>query len=227
MTATPWFKALEEQRLALLAQSALKGKEKTARYAAFRAAVLRAAKDNCAGSGKWLVHVDPKDADAVWAYIAESTVSGLLGSTSKVAPCKGSSKPVLICVYCERFWDVEDCLRVMDQMLEGAKGRELALKAWVVGFKPDVFTHLGISGDFGGSGFRKTLTKSDASDPTEAQEKWEAGKIRWAEVRGEKPTESGEADKKRKRGGDEADAGGVSRAGLAGKAAGSGDGLCR
>jgi hypothetical protein len=229
--ATAWFQALEEKKSELVAQKDLKGKEKTARYAAFRASVLGAAKQNGAGVGKWLLNVEPKHADAVWALIAQWTVSGLLGSSAKVSPLKGSTQHHgIICVYCERFWAVDDCLRVMDKMLEGAEGKELASKAFVVGFKPDIFTHIGIAGDFGGRTFRKTLTKGDASDPTLVQDKWEAGKVRWNNVKEgqeDKPAGSGVPENKRKRGEEEeeeADPGGGPGAGHLGAAPGSAGG---
>ena len=232
MKATAWFQDLEEKKSELIEQKDLKGKEKTARYAAFRACVLGAAKDSGAGVGKWLLNVEPKHADAVWALIAQSTVSGLLGSSAKVSPVKGSTQSHgVICVYCERFWDVDDCLRALDKMLEGAEGKELAAKAFLVGFKPDIFTHIGVTGDFGGRTFRKTLTKGDASDPTQVPDKWEAGKIRWSKVKegqADKPAGSGVPENKRKRGEEEqeeqADPGGGPGGGPLGKAASTGGG---
>ena len=72
-------------------------------------------------SGKWLIFVDPKDIDEVWANVKEGTEQGNLGSSAKVStakpnPLAGKSKQKVICVYTYDWMDEADVRRVREEL---------------------------------------------------------------------------------------------------------------
>ncbi|MEX2721245.1 MAG: putative phosphothreonine lyase domain-containing protein, partial [Candidatus Wukongarchaeota archaeon] len=72
-------------------------------------------------SGKWLVFVDVKDVDGVWAKIKKATEEGRLGGCSKVSTAKPSPlavSPVMkvICVYTYDWTDEEDARRIREEL---------------------------------------------------------------------------------------------------------------
>ena len=72
-------------------------------------------------SGKWLVFVDVKDVDGVWAKVKKVTEEGRLGGCSKVSTLKPSHLAVspdvmVICVYTYDWTDEEDVLRIRDEL---------------------------------------------------------------------------------------------------------------
>jgi hypothetical protein len=72
-------------------------------------------------SGKWLIFVDPKNVDEVWAKIKEATEGGKLGDSAKVATAKpnpqsGKSEAKVICVYTYDWTDKEDVRRVREEL---------------------------------------------------------------------------------------------------------------
>lgn len=72
-------------------------------------------------SGKWLIFVDPKNVDEVWAKIKEATEEGKLGDCAKVAtakpnPLSGKSKARVICVYTYDWADEKDVRRVREEL---------------------------------------------------------------------------------------------------------------
>jgi len=72
-------------------------------------------------SGKWLIFVDPKNLDEVWAKIKEATEEGKLGDCAKVAtakpnPLSGKSKANVICVYTYNWADEKDVRRVREEL---------------------------------------------------------------------------------------------------------------
>ena len=76
---------------------------------------------------------------SAWERIARATVEGRLGCSAKVAPSKelGEQCRALICIYVADFSNKKEVKRVLRRII--------ALDFFVAsGFKPDVFTHLGI-----------------------------------------------------------------------------------
>jgi len=146
-------------------------------WADFRQDILFTAQKHKFGSGKWLIFAPIEHIDQVWGYIATQTVKGALGSSAKVAPCAGPVNDVsriLICVYVKEYWDCLNCLKVLQDMLQGWS--EFLDKATCMGFKPDVFTHLGIqTGAPIHTKFRKTLKDSDRVLGNQPRVKWEQG----------------------------------------------------
>jgi len=72
-------------------------------------------------SGKWLIFVDPKNVDEVWANIKKATEEGKLGNSAKVAtskpnPLAGKSEAKVICVYTYDWTDERDARRVREEL---------------------------------------------------------------------------------------------------------------
>ncbi len=72
-------------------------------------------------SGKWLVFVDVKDVDGVWAKVKKATEEGRLGGFSKVSSAKPSPLAVspdvkVICVYTYDWTDEEDVMRIREEL---------------------------------------------------------------------------------------------------------------
>ena len=108
------------------------------------AAILAAAAAQECTSGKWMVF--PEGAartDGLWADVAVATAHGELGCSAKVVAAKGSdmSKGVLICVYVHDFRDRAEAGRVVRGLAAICRAHNVPLRA---GFKPDVYTHLGV-----------------------------------------------------------------------------------
>jgi len=153
-------------------------------WAYLRQDILCTAQKHKFGSGKWLIFAPIEHVDQVWGYIATQTVKGALGSSAKVAPCTGTVNDVsrkLICVYVEEYWDCLNCLKVLEDMLQGWS--EFLNKATCTGFKPDIFTVLGIqTGAPIHTKFRKMLRDSDQVLGDQPLVKWEEGRKRLIEA---------------------------------------------
>ena len=72
-------------------------------------------------SGKWLIFVDKKDVDEVWAKIKKATEAGKLGDSSKVATAKPNPNATnpdtkVICVYTYDWNDEKDARRVREEL---------------------------------------------------------------------------------------------------------------
>jgi len=72
-------------------------------------------------SGKWLVFVDVKNIDDVWAKIKRATEEGRLGGSAKVATAKPNPNATnpdtkVICVYTYDWTDEEDLRRVREEL---------------------------------------------------------------------------------------------------------------
>jgi hypothetical protein len=72
-------------------------------------------------SGKWLIFVDKKDVDEVWAKIKKVTEEGTLGDSSKVATAKPNPHATdpnkkVICVYTYDWTDEKDVQRVRKEL---------------------------------------------------------------------------------------------------------------
>lgn len=72
-------------------------------------------------SGKWLIFIDNKDVDEVWAKIKKATEAGKLGDSSKVATAKPNSNATnpntkVICVYTYDWNDENDVRRLREEL---------------------------------------------------------------------------------------------------------------
>ncbi len=72
-------------------------------------------------SGKWLIFVDSKDVDEVWAKIKDATEIGKLGDSAKVAtakpnPVSKNPEKKVICVYTYDWTDEKDVRRVREEL---------------------------------------------------------------------------------------------------------------
>lgn len=72
-------------------------------------------------SGKWLVFVDAKNVDKVWAKIKKATEEGKLGSSAKVATAKPNPNATnpetkVICVYTYDWADEKDVKRIREEL---------------------------------------------------------------------------------------------------------------
>jgi hypothetical protein len=72
-------------------------------------------------SGKWLIFVDPKNVDEVWAKIKKATEEGKLGDRAKVAtamphPLVWDTKTKVICVYTYDWKDERDVRRIREEL---------------------------------------------------------------------------------------------------------------
>jgi hypothetical protein len=73
--------------------------------------------------GKWLVFVDIKNVDEVWAKIKKATEEGKLGSSAKVATAKPNPNATdietkVICVYTYDWTDEIDVKRIREELRE-------------------------------------------------------------------------------------------------------------
>jgi len=103
--------------------------------------ILRIAKHCGYTSGKWIFRILPENVDEEWKKIAIATAHGKLGSGSKVAPAMDSPDPIVICcVYVSDFSNRAEVRRVLIALQQLG----LSLKTKMCGFKPDVYTMLGI-----------------------------------------------------------------------------------
>jgi len=101
------------------------------------AAITEIAKAQKCTVGKWMVFIKPHDADQQWEKIARATAEGTLGCSAKINPTKDIVQDALCCIYTKNLDDKQDVQRV----LVALQGMGFAVKS---GYKPDVFTHLGI-----------------------------------------------------------------------------------
>jgi hypothetical protein len=107
--------------------------------------LLDAAKAHNVTSGKWLLFTPVHDVNRVWDIVADGTVRGSLGIAAKVATASGEpgQRDRIICVYTKDFGDLEDVTRVLHQMQKLHLVEDAPYRG--IYYKPDVFTHLGIS----------------------------------------------------------------------------------
>lgn len=72
-------------------------------------------------SGKWLIFVNIKNVDEVWAKIKDATEDGKLGDSAKVATAKPNTLATdpnekVICVYSYDWTDEEDVRRIREEL---------------------------------------------------------------------------------------------------------------
>lgn len=91
-------------------------------------------------SGKWMLRLYPKDADAVWPLIARAVAAGELGDSAKIGPTMDmhETETTVCCVYVSNFDDRADVRRVLVALRRLVV--PLGLEATLTGFKPNAFT---------------------------------------------------------------------------------------
>ena len=104
--------------------------------------LLAIARDQRVTVGKWMVFLPQQVVDAAWADIAHATATGELGCSAKVAPIGGTTEArALCCVYVRDFDHRAELKRVLLKLQELMAKHGVKVTA---GFKPDVYTHLGV-----------------------------------------------------------------------------------
>ena len=107
---------------------------------AWSQSILRIAKRHGYTSGKWMIFPPLKNIDKEWKKVAIATAHGKLGCGSKVAPAKDNTEPFpLCCIYVSDFSNRAEVRRVLIAL------QQLGLETKICGFKPDVYTMLGIN----------------------------------------------------------------------------------
>jgi hypothetical protein len=101
--------------------------------------LLATAKQQGCTTGKWMIFVKPGWADFVWEKIARATAAGHLGCGAKISPTQGlqEHETTLCCIYVGDFSSRPEVQRVLLEL------EAMGLKV-NCGFKPGVFTELGI-----------------------------------------------------------------------------------
>ena len=102
--------------------------------------ILRLAKEEGRTTGKWMLFPSAEKVDAAWSVVARAVVAGELDCSAKVSPTVVSRGTHLICVYCDDFTDRRKVRRVLEKLREN---EDTYVKDGA-GFKPDIFTNLGI-----------------------------------------------------------------------------------
>ncbi|GLB41330.1 putative chromosome 11 open reading frame 68 [Lyophyllum shimeji] len=90
-------------------------------------------------TGKWMIYAQPHQVDDLWSRIVTAVVANAplgIGGRAKVSPAR-PEEPHVVCVYVEDYSDGAEVGRVRDAL------RRAGVR-WRIGFKPDVYTHLGI-----------------------------------------------------------------------------------
>ncbi|MDN7025059.1 DUF1917 domain-containing protein [Methanoculleus sp. FWC-SCC1] len=90
--------------------------------------------------GKWLIFVDPADADAVWRRVRDETSAGRLGISARVSTAKENPDArdgrTVIYVFTRDWSDEADVMRVRERLRElGVTDR--------IGYKRNIETYLG------------------------------------------------------------------------------------
>ena len=101
--------------------------------------ILNVAKKQRYTTGKWMIFFPPDKVDEGWKTIAAATAQGQLGCSAKVSPVLDNpDRTMLCCIYVSDFADRAEVRRVLIAL------RQLGMEI-KCGFKPDVFTMLGIN----------------------------------------------------------------------------------
>jgi len=123
------------------------------------AKLLKIAEERGEVSGKWLLMAKgSENVDEMWRRVGISCGELKLGVAAKISPYggnNGTGRAAVCCVYVENFTDRKELRRVCVEIRavlgfdegegegEGEKVEKVE-ECWNVGFKPDVFTRLGI-----------------------------------------------------------------------------------
>lgn len=90
-------------------------------------------------SGKWLIYAKPHKIDDLWSRIVTAVIANApagVGARAKVSPAH-PGEPHVVCVYVEDYSNEAEVNRVREAL------RKVGVR-WKIGFKPDIYTHLGI-----------------------------------------------------------------------------------
>ncbi|KAG6886849.1 hypothetical protein C0992_002029 [Termitomyces sp. T32_za158] len=90
-------------------------------------------------SGKWLIYAEPHKIDDLWSRIVTAVIANApagVGARAKVSPAR-PGEPHVVCVYVEDYSNEAEVGRVREAL------RRVGVH-WKIGFKPDIYTHLGI-----------------------------------------------------------------------------------
>ncbi|KAG6907783.1 hypothetical protein DXG01_007390 [Tephrocybe rancida] len=90
-------------------------------------------------SGKWMIYAQPHQIDDLWSRIVTAVIANAppgVGARAKVSPAR-PGEPHVVCVYVDDYSDGAEVGRVRDAL------RRAGVR-WKIGFKPDIYTHLGI-----------------------------------------------------------------------------------
>ncbi|KAG6808554.1 hypothetical protein H0H92_003752, partial [Tricholoma furcatifolium] len=90
-------------------------------------------------TGKWLIYAKPYQVDDLWSRIVTKVVANApsgIGARAKVSPAR-PEEPHVICVYVDDYNNMGEVERVRVAL------RRVGVR-WKIGFKPDIYTHLGI-----------------------------------------------------------------------------------
>ena len=102
--------------------------------------ILESAKQQVCTTGKWMISVGRDSVDMNWEMFARATANGHLGCGAKVSPSRElfDTDKALIRIYVGDFTNKPEVQRVLLALQKDVK--------WEItwGFKPDVFTDLGI-----------------------------------------------------------------------------------
>lgn len=123
----------------------------------------------------------------VWRTVVEGVINNQLGPTAKVSTDDGRDERLsklsrsrnlivqklmillfTVCVYTKDFSDIEDVMRVLDQLKE----MELVTPEWTIYYKPDAWTYLDLkSGTASKYGLQASLYNSRAESGVEKASK--------------------------------------------------------
>ena len=108
--------------------------------------ILTIAREQRLTTGKWMLRLYPgQEADDAWEAIAHAVMKGKLGDTAKIAPTlhmEEKEKVTVCCVYARDFGDRAEVQRLLLALQRVVEPFGLRVTN---GFKPDVFTMLGIN----------------------------------------------------------------------------------
>lgn len=96
----------------------------------------RIALENGVLTGKWMIYSDSRRIDELWGKVVRMLCLELKKGSIKVSP-KQEEDSHVICVYVDDYCNASE----VDAMREALKAAGVF---WRIGFKPDVYTHLGI-----------------------------------------------------------------------------------
>ena len=143
---------LDERRREMLRNPALKPTDPRSLESANN--LVRIATDKGFTSGKWLLLVQPRHMEAVWRIISKATEKGDLGFASKKKLGPKVHNMLSICVYIRDFTDHSELRRVLLKLKE-LLPKDTGPPVVFAGFKPDVFTALGL---YGGNQWKLEVT---------------------------------------------------------------------
>lgn len=94
--------------------------------------------------GKWMFFPSLNDYPRYWRVVAETTVAGTLGVTSKAATLDATNQTGLICVYTYNFSDKDDVRRVLQSLFDSGLCQSDGKPIY---YKCNAYTYLGIQSD--------------------------------------------------------------------------------